>query len=897
MSGESSEAPTSPILVEETTRPAPTMLSDEEVLSRLRALDRIGRFIFVRPLGEGGMGIVTLAYDEELDRKVALKMIRQGYCDQPEHRRRLLREAQSLARLSHPNVVTLYEVGEHQGRPYLAMEYVEGTDLRRWLREAPRSRREILRAFVDAGRGLAAAHAVGLVHRDFKPANVLVGLDGRARVLDFGLSRAAVQGGPAADAVTVAGAIIGTPAYMSPEQLMGQPLDARSDQYSFAVALYEALVGARPFTGRSLADRLREGFEAPPAGAALPRRLARALARALAPVPAQRFPSMDALLDALTRSPWRRWRWLAYGVALSGAAFGLGLYLARPEPCAGAAEQLAGAWDQDSRDAALTALGDGGSADLLVERVDVYARAWTEARRDVCLEHQRGESSASALDRRIACLDAARVRLAALAGALRERGPEFLEAALVAVGELPASEMCRRQGFAATPPPPPDAASEVAALREQLARAALAYRPSDAQAARAGVRAIVERAGALAYRPLAAEALALLGRLEVELAEYEAAARDLEAALWTTLTFDAPDQTAEVMGNLLQVLGRHLDRADRVAGWRPHADALMERLGPDSEGTASIAQGLSAAAMRHDRIDEAITLAQRALAIMEARHGRDHLRTARFLNNYAAALGNARRYAESRPYLERALAVLERAYGPDHGEVLTVLGNLGRILHELGDDAAALQTIEDGLARALRARGADHPDVATMRTRRGMLRRARHELPGARDDYLAAHAILRVRRGVHHDTYRNLLTLVQVELELGLHPAAREHAAELIEVALPLFGDDAPELFDAFAEAVDVEVAADQPAATLALAERALDRPLARGLRDKPDIVAYLRFHVARSLRRLGRDRPRADELAASALPALAADPDNYAEELAELAAWRAPPRGRRRSR
>lgn len=869
------------------------MLSDEEVLSRLRALDRIGRFTFVRPIGEGGMGIVTLVYDEELDRRVALKMIRQGYCDQPEHRRRLLREAQSLARLSHPNVVTVYEVGEHQGRPYLAMEYVEGTDLKRWLREAPRSRREILRVFADAGRGLAAAHAVGLVHRDFKPANVLVGLDGRARVLDFGLSRAAVQGA-ATDSVTVAGVIVGTPAYMSPEQLMGQPLDARSDQFSFAVALYEALAGARPFAGRSLADRLREGFEAPPAPAALPRRLARALSRALSPVPAQRFPSMDALLDALTRSPWRRWRWLAGGLALGGATFGLGLWLARPEPCAGAPEQLAGAWDPDSRAAVLAALGPGRGADLLAESLDAYAHSWTVVRREVCLAHRRGESSAPALDRRIACLDAARVRLAALAGALRERGLEFLEDALVAVGELPASEWCRELDAAATPPPPPDAASEVAALREQLARAALAYRASDAQAARAGVRAIVERAGALAYRPLAAEALALLGRLEVELAEYEAAARDLEEALWTTLTFDAPEQTAEVMGNLLQVLGRHLDRDDRVARWRPHADSLMARLGPHAEGTASIAQGLSAAAMRHNRTDEAMALAQRALAIMEARHGRDHLRTARFLNNYAAALGNARRYAEARPYLERALAVLERAYGPDHGEVLTVLGNLGRIDHELGDDAAALQTIEDGLARALRARGADHPDVALMRTRRGMLRRARNELPGARDDYLAAHTILRARRGVHLDTYRNLLTLVQVELELDLYPAAREHAAELVELARPLYGDDGPELFDAFAEAVDVEVAADAPAATLALAERALDRPLARGLRDKPDIIAYLRFHVARSLRRLGRDRRRADELAASALPVLAADPDNYADELAELAAWRAPPRGLR---
>ena len=272
----------------------------------------IGHFAVLRKLGEGGMGVVYAAYDERLERRVALKLIH------GDDTARLMREAQALARVSHPNVVQIYEVGTYADRVFVAMEYVEGPTLSEWLAE-PRELGAILDVFVQAGRGLEVAHTRGLVHRDFKPGNVIVGADGRTRVLDFGLARADNRRDAPVPAdisvtrmsdanllsspLTRTGSLLGTPAYMSPEQFMGIPVDARSDQFGFCVALYEALYDRRPFAGSTMPELMaavtQGEVEPPPPRPELATTIPAAVLRGLAAEPEARWPTMTALLEIL----------------------------------------------------------------------------------------------------------------------------------------------------------------------------------------------------------------------------------------------------------------------------------------------------------------------------------------------------------------------------------------------------------------------------------------------------------------------------------------------------------------------------------------------------------------------------------------------------------------------
>jgi eukaryotic-like serine/threonine-protein kinase len=305
--------------------------------------DTIGRYIILARLGAGGMGVVFTAYDPQLDRKVALKLLRTGAgLGKDEARARLIREAQAMSQLAHPNVVAVYDVGTATtGEVYIAMELVEGETLTSWLGHWDRSWREILELFFQAGRGLSAAHARGLVHRDFKPDNVLVGTDGRVRVTDFGLARSLLEQvdelardmpRPELEALrvtlTATGTVLGTPRYMAPEQLRGADADARSDQFSFCIALYEALYGCHPLPGDSVIDMVQHGAEARPApeDTKVPVAIGRAIGRGLSSEPVRRFPTLAALLVELTPPPAgvgrRGWVAVLGGIALAagGAA-------------------------------------------------------------------------------------------------------------------------------------------------------------------------------------------------------------------------------------------------------------------------------------------------------------------------------------------------------------------------------------------------------------------------------------------------------------------------------------------------------------------------------------------------------------------------------------------------
>ncbi len=316
---------------------------------------RIGRYVLLRMLGKGGMGVVYAAYDEDLDRRVAVKLLHTARQQDQELRLRIVREAQALARVSSPNVVHVYEVGEIESEMFIAMEFVNGTTLTRWQSAESRSWQETLQMYLGAGQGLLAAHQAGLTHRDFKPDNVLVGSDGTPKVADFGLARLGgdEEGAAAAErdlldshnahnavtpnlmALTQEGMMVGTPLYMSPEQHLGEPADRRSDQFSFCVALYEALYDERPFAGKTLPSLrhnvVRGRLQPRPTGSRVPEPVHKALLRGLAVLPEKRFPSMQELLTALSfdeaRDPAaapRARRWLSAGLvaftALSSVA-------------------------------------------------------------------------------------------------------------------------------------------------------------------------------------------------------------------------------------------------------------------------------------------------------------------------------------------------------------------------------------------------------------------------------------------------------------------------------------------------------------------------------------------------------------------------------------------------
>ncbi len=264
----------------------------------------VGRYIIRESVGAGGMGAVYAAYDPELDRTVAVKLLHAGVDEA-----RLVREAKALAKLAHPNVITVHDVGTYVGGVFLAMEFVRGSTLKQWMRREARSWRDVVSVFVDAGRGLAAAHASGLVHRDFKPDNVLIGDDGRVRVLDFGIAgevrkdarpTAPDLAGAVEDApLTMSGVLMGTPAYMAPEQFLGTDTDERTDQYGFSVALWEALYGARPYQADTIAALAYEvwcGTLPDVRGRDVPAWLCRIVTRGLSSIPAQRYRSMNALL-------------------------------------------------------------------------------------------------------------------------------------------------------------------------------------------------------------------------------------------------------------------------------------------------------------------------------------------------------------------------------------------------------------------------------------------------------------------------------------------------------------------------------------------------------------------------------------------------------------------------
>jgi eukaryotic-like serine/threonine-protein kinase len=656
---------------------------------------RVGRYEILGELGRGGMGVVYRAHDSALDREVALKCLHRRGLDR-EALARLAREAQALARLSHPNVVIVYDVSSAGDELLVAMEYVRGTTLREWL-QSPRPWPAVIDVFGGAGRGLAAAHAQGMVHRDFKPANVMMGRDGRVRVLDFGLVvlgevPSTVEAGSAsgeleADAptdLTATGTVMGTPAYMAPEQHTRRSVDARSDQFAFCVTLWEGLVGKRPYDG-SYADILAAKHRGPPAwpeGSAVPRRIVAAVRRGLAPDPAERWPTMDALLLALA-APRRRWRWGLVPVAgLAALGGAIAWSMAAPEPCAHQDDALAGVWDQaraERAEHALRASGvvHGQSAWPTIQRtLDDHAAAWHTERTAACRaaldEH---DEPATLVDLRMACLERDRRALQVAVDGLLAVERDDVDAVLMEVADLPSPHRCAEVVAPAAGPPLPDdpaVARQVEEIREDLARAHTWIEARSYAAVESAVERLTGEAEATGYAPVRLDVELLAGRLELSRHELDAGVDRLTKVFDQASALGHDRAAVEAAARLAVGEGQLRGRPREGRIWGESAVAMAARVGADTESEALARDSFGRVLLVGGESSAAIDAHARALAIRERVLGPERLVTVMTRHRLGYALVVAGRAEEGLARLTEVQQQLEQMLGPEHPEIATV---------------------------------------------------------------------------------------------------------------------------------------------------------------------------------------------------------------------------------
>jgi tRNA A-37 threonylcarbamoyl transferase component Bud32/tetratricopeptide (TPR) repeat protein len=793
-------------------------------------------------VGTGAMSVVYAATDRVLDRKVAFKVLRDP---EPEQAARLQREAQAMAKLAHPNVVPVHDVGVAAGRMFLTAELVSGCTLAAWLAKAPRTWREIVDVFVQAGRGLAAAHAADIAHRDFKPSNVLVGDDGRVRVADFGLARRAPSAAATTDLARSSAGLVGTPIYMAPEQLAGATADARSDQFSFCVALCEALYGARPFAATDL-DGLRAAIARGPVipnRRSVPRALRRIVLRGLATDPAERHPSIEAVCAALVRVRDRPRR-IAIGIGASALVVVVACVVLFASRRGGESECRApswsGIWDpvREVRIAIAFAATRSPGAEAATRTVSAglagATEAWSRAYVGAC--EARRVRSARVQDLAMACLADHRARLQALTDVLIAANATVVTHAALALDQLGDAAECgdaRRLLDRPDLPADPHARETVAALRAELARARALQAAGKPQEALALAIARGPEVKAAGYRPLDAELAVELGTLYADVADAKHAEATLLDAIAAAQAAGDAAATATAATQLARVLGDQEQRFAEAHRWTNLASGAVERLGGDRTLAANLAMTLGALALAEGDAPEARAQYRRARGLFEQLAGDRDARYA--IATHGVGLGELRGGNAKAALVEfdRARALLEPLLGPWHPRMAELLGDRASALRELERTDEAERASRDALAIREAVFGRDNPLVAaTLLELAGTLqieRRFSDALPVAR----RARAIWERT----HDEADIALALTSeglAELELRQLDTARDHLEQALAMQQHALGDDHPDLEIALRGLVDVYARrGDIPHATV-LAQRA------RTLAQHHDLAADL---------------------------------------------------------
>jgi tetratricopeptide (TPR) repeat protein/predicted Ser/Thr protein kinase len=813
----------------------------------------VDRYVILKAVGEGGMGVVYAAYDPELDRKVALKLLRLETADAKRGRARLLREAQAMARVSHPNVCSVYDVGEFGEQVFIAMEFISGPTLYQWLKQE-RSWRDVLRVFLQAGRGLEAAHEAGLVHRDFKPANVLIGKDERAFVTDFGLARrmssseeeeepfvslALPPGGEgesspgASAAVTRDGAVVGTPNYMPPEQYLGKAPDARSDQFSFCAALFKALYGKRPFAPKQMADAaaaLSERstapvIQAPPSNSKVPAWVRRAVLKGLSLHPEERFASMSALLLALSQEPRRaaRRQGLAVAAGLSVALIAaVGVQVHRQsQVCAGADQLMARSWNPEARrklEAAFSATGRAFAPEVargVGQVLDSYAGEWVRQHTEACeATRVRGVQTEELLSLRVVCLERHRQDFQALARLLTEADRKLVERAMDAVNGLPSPRECQdivSLSSQASLPADPALRGQIEQLATELSAVKALGRAGRYKAALSQAQQLEPKVVATGYLPLQAELRSSLGWYQQALGDLEAGALQVEQALNDAEAGKADRLKVDALNRLVFILGLQ-GQQKQAEQWARLSGSALSRMGGDTLLASELEGNLGTVALRQGHYPEA-----------------------------------KRRFEKTRELQLKVMA-------PEDLRGTWTTYNLGVTALMMGERERAVELLDEARGRMEALLGKSHPHVADCHS---MLAWANRELGRLEPSLTHARTAVDIQKasfGEEHPAVADALDAVGMSLiALGRHDEARTTFETALAMKEKALGPDSPDLsfsYDGIGQAL---LAAGRAEEAIAPLEKALS------FEDvEPEPLADSGFALARALWQAEKDFVRA---------------------------------------
>lgn len=772
-------------------------------------------------LGVGGMGVVYRAFDLTLDRPVALKL---HHSTDEESRERLLREAKVMAKLSHPNVLAVHEVGTWREDVYFAAELVEGVTAREWQRK-PRAWAEVVRLYLAAGEGLAAAHSIGLVHRDFKPANILVGNDARVRVADFGLARpvgpqeatgsqASISSSSRAPTsglvsnLTRTGTRVGTPAYMPPEQFMAEELDGRADQFAFCVSLFEGLYGQRPFPGHTaeaMAAAIGRGPQRPHGGTRGPRRLYGTLLRGLAPDPIDRFETMHDLLSELRAvlRPRRHRLWLGAGVlALLGGAVATvdSGAPADADLCTATAQEIDAVWSPErievlSNASAVTDAASTTPWAPLSAFVDAYVQEWRTARLHVC--QGLGARPSDVEDRAYACLDESRRELDALLAALGDTSGSMRRPSLASFQLLARPAECQDADFLLHSVPPPsnpkdrERAVELQAELRRLRRTVVA--PDALSPTLARVDKIGELGEQMGHPPLRAAAGLTRGILMRHADQAKAAVDIFEDAYFLAHESGDHKLSSLVARQLASLVGYTLGRTEPAALWARLAVSEAYQGGVPLGALASAEHHLGMVHETAGHWERAEALYDRALRRLAGGASDYRLTRAQVLVSMSALDGGRGKVDEAIVAANEAIALYDDVYGPQHADTIPAVGNIGFALHATGRFAEAYDWHNRALSITEHEYGLDHAMAIPCFTNLAAAAHAMGEVPLAKRHYAESTRLVKAHFGDDHADLAviasNLAMLADDDGDVEL---AAELRANAVRINLKTVGPEAP---------------------------------------------------------------------------------------------------------